>query len=232
MRLAWALAVAVLGAAACGDSDDPCDGAAATCVTVRVSSSTVDAIDHLELDVVYGDLHGTTTTQAPGGAITSLPLTTAIELDVATRPVRVAVVAAGKLAGAVLGTGAASTTVEGQGRASLEIRLGAVGDCVAGGHYCGGDTLAGDPATVYECNRGGAPIARGVCAFGCRVQPTEDDVCIGGGGACVEGGEYCGGDKLDGDPQTLYRCQGGDGVPVRECPDGCVQRPGSDDACR
>ena len=76
------------------------------------------------------------------------------------------------------------------------------------------------------------PLARGLCVFGCLVL-DGDDACRGGGGRCIDTGFYCGGDKLDGDPQTLYRCQDGIGVDGMVCPDGCiVQAPGQDDECR
>jgi hypothetical protein len=235
---AWAVAAAcALTVAACSD-DDPCAGAA-TCVRIDVESAAapgapaIERIDQLELDVVYGDRHATTTTQAAGGRTTELPLATAIVLDVpGTTPVSVGIVAAGKLGASVLGTGAGSTTVAPGHRAAIAIGLSPVADCTAGAPYCGGDRLAGDPATLYQCNAGGVPIARGVCRNGCLVRPGKDDTCSGGTATCVDGGSYCGGDKLDGDPQTLYTCMAGAGVSPRRCPDGCVVRPSNDDACR
>ena len=229
LRARW---LAPLLVAACGDGDSPCDDVASMCVELRVVSSTVLSIDHLELDVSYGDLHGTTTSEAPGGRAAPLPLVTAIVVDGAAAPLDVSVVAAGKLGGVVQGTGAAWTTVDGSGAASLEIRLAPASDCTPGGHYCGGDKLAGRSDIVYECNGGGVPIARGRCTHGCLVRPTQDDACDGGDEPCVEGGAYCGGDKLVGDPRSLYRCQSGVGVLIRECAVGCVQMPGSDDTCR
>jgi hypothetical protein len=106
------------------------------------------------------------------------------------------------------------------------------GDCVAGSYYCGGDKLAGDPDTLYQCNGGGVPLARGRCVAGCIVIPTDDDACRGAGGTCVEGSDYCGGDKVDGDPQTLYTCTSGVGTNPRVCPNGCVVETGDDDRCR
>lgn len=54
-----------------------------------------------------------------------------------------------------------------------------------------------------------------------------------GGASCVVGGLYCGGDKIGGDPSTLFRCTG-TGAPavVRHCASGCAVHAGSDDACR
>lgn len=212
--------------------EDPCPRAA-TCVRVDVVSETVATIDQLELDIVYGERHATTTTQAPGGRTTALPLSTAIVLDVAgDAPLTVGVVAAGKLGASVLGTGAASVSVAPGERATIVVELSPVADCVAGGLYCGGDRLAGDPQTLYQCNAGGVPIARGVCASGCLVRPARDDACGASPGVCQDGGTYCGGDKLDGDPRTLYVCMGGVGTSPMECPDGCVVRDGDDDICR
>jgi len=221
----------VAALAGCGDDVDPCDGLG-TCVAIHVRSSTVDRIDQLQLDISYGAFHATTSTQPRGGGTAELPLATAIELP-GTARFEVDIVAAGNLAGNVLGTGAASTAIEPGTREDITIELAPVAQCVAGGHYCGGDKLAGDPMTVYTCNAGGVPLARGRCAFGCITRPAADDQCRGGGGTCVDGGSYCGGDKVDGDPSTLYRCSAGAGVKIRECPDGCVvASAGTDDYCR
>jgi hypothetical protein len=233
---ALGLAAALL-AAGCSD-DDPCAGAA-TCLRIDVaagaapSARPITRIDQLELDVVYGDHHATTTTEAAGGRTTALPLATAIVLDLpGADPVAVGVVAAGKLGASVLGTGAASTMIAPRHHAELQIELSPTAACSAGALYCGGDRLAGDPATLYQCNAGGVPIARGVCGHGCVVRPGKDDVCGGGGGVCQDGGMYCGGDKLDGDPGTLYVCMAGAGTAPRLCTAGCVVRPGDDDVCR
>jgi hypothetical protein len=71
-----------------------------------------------------------------------------------------------------------------------------------------------------------------VCAGGCLVRATVADVCRAVGGACTDGGLYCGGDKLDGDPQTLYRCAAGVGTAPTPCLHACDVRVGRDDACR
>ena len=231
-RASLAMGLALSGA--CSD-DDPCTGAA-TCVRIDIAAAAVAPIariDQLELDVLYGDHHATVTTQAAGGHTTELPLATAILLDLpGGDPVPVGVVAAGKLGASVLGTGAASTTVAPHHHAAIAIELSPTADCNAGAFYCGGDQLAGDPGTLYQCNAGGVPIARGVCSYGCVVHPGKDDVCRGGGGTCVDASHYCGGDKLDGDPQTLYICMAGAGVSPQRCPAACVIRPGDDDVCR
>jgi hypothetical protein len=54
---------------------------------------------------------------------------------------------------------------------------------------------------------------------------------------CVLHGYYCGGDKVDGDPRSLYQCEpnGSGGVMAvfrMKCPNGCiVGAAGVDDAC-
>ena len=223
---AWLLAVV----AACSDPD-PCAGLA-TCVRLHVTSSTVAKLDTLELDILYGTRHATTSTQAGGGAVVDLPLVTAVEVET-TDPVRVGIVGAGKLGGNVLGTGAAATKLAANEHAELAIDLAPVAACVAGAFYCGGDKLAGDPATLYQCNAGGVPLARGECPGSCTVRPTQDDVCAATGGTCVDGGTYCGGDKVAGDPQTLYTCAQGAGTQPMVCANGCVVgAPGTDDHCR
>jgi hypothetical protein len=53
------------------------------------------------------------------------------------------------------------------------------------------------------------------------------------GSSCVVGGSYCGGDKIFGDANTLYRCTG-EGAPakLRVCVNGCSVNTGRDDSCR
>ena len=226
--------LAAVLAAGCGGAVDPCDDVSETCLALHVTASGIDAIDQLELDVLYGDRHGTATTQLAGGGAVGFPIATAVTLDLAgAEPVHAGVVAAGKLSGMTLGTGAAAALVVAGDHAELEIVLAAPAACVAGGRYCGGDLVAGDPDTLYTCNAGGVPLARGRCAGGCIVTPADDDACRGVGGTCVEGGFYCGGDKVDGDPQTLYTCNAGVGIDPMPCPDGCVVAPpNNDDYCR
>jgi Peptidase family M23 len=52
------------------------------------------------------------------------------------------------------------------------------------------------------------------------------------GNNCVPGGYYCGGDKVSGDPKTLYRCQGpGTPAVAQRCTAGCKVNSGVDDSC-
>jgi hypothetical protein len=103
------------------------------------------------------------------------------------------------------------------------------GGCVAGGYYCGGDKVKGDEDTLYRCNADGSATKVESCARGCAVRPGEDDACR----TCVVGGLYCGGDKLSGNKNTLYRCNAeGRGDVVKVCSKGCSVNPGSDDSCK
>lgn len=221
-------ALACLALAACA-GDGPCDARTAACIAVTVEGD-IARIDQLEVDLLYAGLHRTTSTRPTGGGTTGLPLELAIEIDV-TGETAVGIVAAGKLSGNVLGTGSATTTLDVNLHTALALVLAPPDDCTPGALYCGGDKVAGDPRTLYQCNGGGVPLARGVCLAECAIRPGNDDTCRGTG-ACVDGSDYCGGDKLDGDPQVLYRCTGGIGTNPRTCTNGCIVNPGDDDACR
>jgi hypothetical protein len=148
--------------------------------------------------------------------------------------IEVSVVAAGKLDGAVLGTGVAWIDLVPGSHGALTLHLAAnTGDCIPGGLYCGGDKLDGVPDRLYRCNASGVPTSRGECLAGCVVRADADDQCRAHNAPCVEGGFYCGGDKVVGDPQTLYRCDAGAPVKVETCTQACVvMPPGMDDECR
>jgi len=238
-RAAWLLVPLV--ALGCSGVD-PCDGVAGACLAVHVTSATVRDIDRLDVAVTVGAVHGSATTARTGA--TSLPAVTAIELGSSiTAPVDVHVAIDAERGGAVVGSGTAATVLGPGQHGSVEVRLGAPVDggapdlagpaCFPGGFYCGGDKLAGDPGTLYRCDAPSPPTVRGVCTYGCILRPGLDDTCRGGGGVCTTGGFYCGGDKLDGDPQTLYKCQAdGTGAVAKTCPNGCQINPGTDDTCR
>jgi hypothetical protein len=223
---------ALLGLAlAAGCSTDPCEGVAGSCIVLHVESGIAERIDQLELDLLYGARHATVTTMPDG--VGELPVVTAIELET-TSTMRVGIGIAGKLGGVVLGTAARTLTIEQGVHRDLTLELTAAATCVQGGFYCGGNKLAGDESALYMCNTGGVPLGRGFCEHGCSVNPPPmDDACRGGPATCIEGGFYCGGNKLDGDPQSRYTCSGGKGIARQPCADGCVIAPaGSDDHCR
>ena len=52
------------------------------------------------------------------------------------------------------------------------------------------------------------------------------------GNNCVPGGYYCGGDKVSGDPKTLYLCRGpGTPAVAQRCTTSCKVNSGVDDSC-
>lgn len=106
------------------------------------------------------------------------------------------------------------------------------GGCVASGLYCGGDKVTGNASTLYRCNGTAAPTVVEQCGNGCSVNAGTDDSCHSGG-SCVVGGLYCGGDKVSGVADTLYRCTGGSsGTVVMQCAAGCAVFSGRNDACK
>jgi hypothetical protein len=91
--------------------------------------------------------------------------------------------------------------------------------------------VSGDSNTLYRCNGPGTPTTLGHCSDGCEVLSGSDDACRGSGG-CYPGGLYCGGDKVSGDPSTLYKCTGGSsGYVASHCANGCAVVSGSNDRC-
>lgn len=110
---------------------------------------------------------------------------------------------------------------------------GSGGGCVNGGFYCGGDKVTGSSTNLYRCTGSGAPSLVAKCANGCAVNSGRDDSCRSPD-ACVRGGAYCGGDKINGHPSVLYRCNGSSAPSViRRCTNGCVvAAAGQDDHCR
>jgi len=101
--------------------------------------------------------------------------------------------------------------------------------CIAPGLYCGCDKLPGDPTKLYQCNADGTGNLYQVCMYGCTVRAAgHDDNCH-----CEPNALYCGGDKIDGDINTLYQCQAGATMPtvVMKCPTKCVINPGANDSC-
>jgi len=109
-----------------------------------------------------------------------------------------------------------------------------VGTCVAGALHCGGNGLEGLGDTLYRCNAGGSATLVAKCANGCAVTPKGQDDQCNPPTPCVVGGDYCGGDKINGEPDVLYDCGPSGAISViRRCVKGCiVSPPGKDDLCR
>lgn len=105
------------------------------------------------------------------------------------------------------------------------------------GQFCGTQLTDADPNTVYLCSRAtadGPPLRAYPCALGCVQRPAGmDDYCNAGN--CATNGNYCGNDKLAGDPMALYSC-GAAGQPAAYltfCPNGCAVMPqNTPDACK
>ncbi|HSN26457.1 MAG TPA: hypothetical protein VLT45_09230 [Kofleriaceae bacterium] len=226
MRRVLALACILAG---CG-TDDPCAASKGSCVTVHVTSPTIARIDELQLDVLYGTYHATVSD--PVKKPVALPVQAAVELAL-PGTLAVSIDAGGLLGGTLLGTGTGKLTVMEGEHASLDIVIVPQQACVAGSRYCGGDKVAGDPSTLYECVANGVPKAHGVCPGACVIRTASDDECAAVGGPCTSGGLYCGGDKLTGDPSSLYQCTSGAPTFVMACENGCVINPSpTKDACR
>jgi hypothetical protein len=100
--------------------------------------------------------------------------------------------------------------------------------CVPTHHYCGGHVVAGTSTKLYVCNDDGSASLAESCLHGCLVRPKpHEDLC-----RCLAGGYYCGGDHIEGDPTTLYRCNvDGSGTLFEHCTKGCIVSPGKDDVC-
>ncbi|MGH9889311.1 MAG: hypothetical protein ACREBE_27500 [bacterium] len=105
--LSVSLAATLLG---CTSDADPC-GDAQTCIRVDVHSVQIETIDQLELDLVYGSVH-TTTTTGVRGTLLDLPVSTALILDLPGPLIDIQFVAAARLNGSVLGADFARVTVQ------------------------------------------------------------------------------------------------------------------------
>lgn len=116
-----------------------------------------------------------------------------------------------------------------------------LGGCSSGEGSLGGIPGTGSAAVTATTSAG---------AGGSSEQPGSGGAQSGGGGigggtggtellppTCdddAKTGDYCGGDKVsNGDPDTLYRCNGPGAATVKEvCAHGCfVAPPGQDDSC-
>lgn len=214
--------------AACGsDGVDPCDGVGGTCITLTIKAgATPDRIDRLEVDLHFGTFLDVSEHVIDA----QLPAVTAIQIGITSDIAeRTTIGVASKLAGSVIGTGWIEENIEPNTHTRLELELRAPTSCTANSLFCG-DGTTGAKDTLYKCVENGIPLSRGRCQFGCAV-----DRCSGGTSTCVKDGFYCGGNKVEGDPQQLYTCVSDHmGTPKTECPRprGCViKEMPKDDAC-
>jgi hypothetical protein len=83
----------------------------------------------------------------------------------------------------------------------------------------------------YDPTVGTAPGIIGMTISG-YVRPAE----IGPGTpgcAGLDDGDYCGGDDIGGDPNTLYQCTSGSLSVLTVCANGCLREPGTqNDQCQ
>lgn len=93
----------------------------------------------------------------------------------------------------------------------------------------GDDDREGDGTTSVGPDAAVGPAAEEADA---GPAPQQDAGVQPRGGDCVVGGSYCGGDKVIGDPKTLYKCNG-PGAPtvIEKCATTCQVNPGMDDSC-
>jgi hypothetical protein len=232
-HVSWPLAGPLAAAsliAACAGTPDPC-GHAATCVVVHVDSVQIHSIDQLALDLVYNGVHATAVTGAAGEP-RSLPTMTAVILELSNNLlVQFNLLVAGELGGSVIAGGATSTTVVPGSHDAVSIDLSPVDPCTEGALYCGGfGAILADDHALYRCS-GGLLQFYARCMNGCTALLETDAMCVGVG-ACTEGGTYCGGNEVDGDPGTLYVCHDLAGTAPIHCPTACVVNGGGHDFCR
>jgi hypothetical protein len=225
--LSVSLAATLLG---CTGEPDLCGGAQ-TCIRVDVHSVQIETIDQLELDLVYGSVHTTTTTGVRGTPL-DLPVSTALILDLPGPLIDIQFVAAARLDGNVLGADFARVTVQSGHQSTAFVELSPIEACVEGAIYCDGvGAFYADLGTLYQCDHG-VPLYYARCPSACMGFREPGGACYGTGGSCRDAGTYCGGHMVDGDPYTLYVCQSFDGTQPRTCPNGCLVRGDGDDVCQ
>lgn len=106
--------------------------------------------------------------------------------------------------------------------------------CRAAGWYCGNDGLNKDPNVNYFCDSSGGSVTKeDKCATTCVTEPSGyNDQCTSEGNCSGLHGYYCGGDKVDGDSNTLFLCLNGENSGATYCSNGChVANSGYDDYC-
>lgn len=105
-------------------------------------------------------------------------------------------------------------------------------NCIYGdGLYCGGNGVTGDSRTLYRCTGGSVSVAE-VCIECERMPVGYNDRCKSM--ACPYGnGQYCGGNGIGGNTNTLYQCTDGEVTTVQVCASGCERMPvGYNDRCK
>lgn len=230
LPVAGFIAAFVAPVAACGGAADPC-GDAPTCLVIDVEAPFVDKVDQITLDLVYNGVHGLATT-GMAGVPQSLPATTAVILDVSNNVlIEIEMLVAGKLGGSVVAGGSASIVAHPGQHDTATVFLSRPPSCNDGALYCGGvGALVADEQSLYVCT-GGFLQFDTRCDAGCTPRFEPGAMC-NGTSPCLEGGHYCGGDVVDGDPGTLYVCHDHAPTSPMHCPTACQLDGGGDDFCR
>jgi surface antigen len=107
--------------------------------------------------------------------------------------------------------------------------------CPNAGWYCGNDGLSKDANTKYYCSKTGGSITDSTkCGVTCVTMPSgQNDQCTSNGSCKGLHGDYCGGDKVNGDANTLYHCRDGAPKGAKYCSNGCkTAASGYDDYCK
>jgi surface antigen len=107
--------------------------------------------------------------------------------------------------------------------------------CHNAGWYCGDDGLGKDANTKYYCSSSGGSITDSTkCGMTCVTMPSgQNDKCTSNGSCKGLHGDYCGGDKVNGDTTTLYHCRDGAPKGATYCSNGCkTASSGYDDYCK
>jgi hypothetical protein len=173
------LACSALLFSACGGSADPCDGVSGTCLSVRVTSSSVKQLDALVLDA-SGAVSGTKTSTESGSKTLSLPVGIAISFSDSSVSGQVHLVATAKRGGTVEGTGATDATIIPGKHVSATINLAATSQPGSDAGTDGGPVGDGGPDSGIDA---GPPP----CTGGCLLAALEGSVAAVGDVLNLEG---------------------------------------------
>lgn len=106
------------------------------------------------------------------------------------------------------------------------------------GHVAVVNTVSGGTVDVVEQNSSvDGTNTYSISKARCFIHAEKNTGGGGGGGggascATLQNGYYCGNDRVNGDPNTLYQCSGGAIASSAPCPGGCQVMPsGTNDLC-
>lgn len=100
------------------------------------------------------------------------------------------------------------------------------------GNYCGGNGVEGDTDSLYLCENGEVTLIE-ACSNGCLAAPPgEQDTCVSATECPSGNGNYCGGNGVGGEVDSLYACADGELTLIEACNSGCeAAPPGENDTC-